>query len=74
MKKSYDELYELMEKLASNHHQMMYDKTVRKNVLGVMQMDAFNDLLAQMVALEQTDAKHGDQDLGLCLGSTTPFL
>lgn len=50
MKKTYHESYELMEKLASNHHQLMYDKTVRMNVLGVMQMDDFNDLSPQMVA------------------------
>lgn len=50
MTKSYDEAYEQMEKLASNYHWMMYDRIVRKNVLGVIQFDAFNALSAQIVA------------------------
>ena len=46
MTKTYDEAYELMEKLASNHHQMMYDRAARKNTPGVLQMDAYNALSA----------------------------
>ena len=44
MTKTYDEAYELIEKLASNHHQMMYDITARKNTPGVLQMDAYHML------------------------------
>lgn len=35
MTKIYNEIYEIMKKLVSNHYQMMYDKTTRKNVSGV---------------------------------------
>lgn len=42
-----------MEMLASNHHYMMYDRTTRKNVWGMIQMDAFNALSARMVALSK---------------------
>lgn len=43
---TYDKPYELMEKLASNHHQMMYDRITRSNVPEVIQIDAFNPLSA----------------------------
>lgn len=42
-----------MEKLASNQHKMMYYRTTRKNVLGVIQMDVLNALSALMVALSK---------------------
>lgn len=51
MIKTYNEAYELMQKLALNHHQMMYDKTTRKNVIGFIQTDVFNALSVQMAAL-----------------------
>lgn len=51
MTKTYDEAYKLIEKLASNHHQMIYDKTSRKNTLGLIQIDAFNALSSQMATL-----------------------
>lgn len=38
---------------ASNHNQMMYDRKSRKNVSRVIQMDAFNALLAWMAALSK---------------------
>ena len=53
MTKTYDEAYELMEKLASNHHQMMYDRAIRKNTHGVLQMDAYNALSAQLTAINK---------------------
>lgn len=49
MIKTYKEAYELMEKLASNHHQMVHDRTVRKYELGVLQMDALG-ILSSLIA------------------------
>lgn len=40
MTKTYKEAYDLMEMLASNHHQMVYDNTMRKSTIGVLQMNA----------------------------------
>ena len=51
MTKTYEEAYELMEKLASNHHQKVYDKTARKPTPEVLQMDVFTTLSAQLSAL-----------------------
>lgn len=53
MTKTYDEAYELMEKLLSSHHQMMYYKTVRKDVPGVLWMDAFNAICTQLPTLSK---------------------
>lgn len=53
MTKTYEETYELMQQLASNHHQMVYDRTVRKSTFGVLQMDAFNAISTQIVALSK---------------------
>lgn len=50
---TYDKPYELMEKLASNLHQMMYDRITRSNVPEVIQIDAFNPLSAQIAALSK---------------------
>lgn len=35
-----------MEELASNNNQMMHDRTVRKSIPEVLQMDAFNIISA----------------------------
>lgn len=51
MTKTYNEVYELIEKIDSNHHQMMYDWTIRKNEPGVIELYAFNAHSTQMVAL-----------------------
>ena len=51
MTKTYEETYELMEKLASNHHQNVYDRTARKPTHEVLQMDVFTTLSAQLSAL-----------------------
>ena len=51
MTKTYDEAYELMEKLASNHHQMMYDRAAKKNAPGMLKMDAYKALSTQLTAL-----------------------
>lgn len=42
-----------MEKLAFNNYQTMYDRTMRKNVPGVIQIDVFNALLVQLLALSK---------------------
>lgn len=44
---------ELVEKLASNHHQMAYDKTVRKSTPGVLQMDALSTLSTQISTMNK---------------------
>lgn len=62
MTKTYDEAYELMEKLALNHHQMMYDKTMRKVVLGIIQMDVYYAFIRTTLSTKQTNAKSGKQD------------
>lgn len=49
--KTYEEAYELMKKLASNHHQMVYDKMVRKSTTGILQMEALNTLSIQVSTL-----------------------
>lgn len=46
--KIYEEAYELMEKLPSNHHQMVYDKIVRNLTPETLQKDAFTILSAQL--------------------------
>lgn len=33
MTKTYEEVYKLMEKLDSNHYQMVYDRAVKKSTL-----------------------------------------
>lgn len=43
--------YELMEKLASNHHQMVYVKTLRKSTPDVLQMEALSTLSTHISAL-----------------------
>lgn len=45
MTRTYEGGYELMEKLASNHQQMIYERITRKLMPEVLQMDAFNALL-----------------------------
>lgn len=44
MTKTYEEAYELIEKLASNHRQMVYDRTVSKSAPRVLQMDVLSTL------------------------------
>lgn len=51
--KTYEEAYDLLEKLASNHHQMAYDRTVRKPMARILQIDAFNALSTQIVVLSK---------------------
>lgn len=51
MTNTHNHAYELMEKLASNHHQMMYGRTMKKWVPRVIQMYAFNTILAELSAL-----------------------
>lgn len=51
MTKTYEEEYELMEKLASNHHQMVFERTIRKPMSEVLQMDAFTTIFEQIVVL-----------------------
>lgn len=51
MTKTYEEEYELMEKLASNHHQMVFERTIRKPTFEVLQMDAFTTISEQIVVL-----------------------
>lgn len=53
MTKTYDEANELMVKSASNCQQVMYDRTMRKVVPGIIQMDAFNALSKQLLALSK---------------------
>lgn len=53
MTKTYDQAYELMEKLPSNHHQIAYKRTGRKPTLEIFQMDAFNFISAQLPALSK---------------------
>lgn len=53
MTKTYNKAYELTEKLASSHYQIIYDRTIRKNVLRVIQMNALNALSVQIVALSK---------------------
>lgn len=53
MTKIYEETYKLVEKLSYNHHQIAYDSTGRKPTLGVLQMDAFNLIFAQIVTLSK---------------------
>lgn len=53
MAKTYEETYELMQQLASNHYQTVYDKTVRKYTLGDLQMDAFNAISTKIATLSK---------------------
>lgn len=53
MTKAYEEVYELMEKLASNYHQMVYDRAVRKFTQVVLPMDALNTLFALVSTLNK---------------------
>lgn len=39
MTQTYDEAYEIIDKLTFNHHQIMYDTATRKNVTRNIQMD-----------------------------------
>lgn len=48
MTKIYEEAGELIEKLASNHHQMVYDKIVRKLTPKILRKDAFTTLSTQL--------------------------
>lgn len=50
---AYDETYEQMEKLASNHHQTRYDKIARKNVLGAIEMDICYALSEQIATISK---------------------
>lgn len=51
MIKTYEEAFEVMEKLASNHHQMVYDRVARKATLGVFLVDAYIALSAHIDVL-----------------------
>lgn len=42
-----------MEKLASNHHQMVYDRIARNPMLEALQIDVINVLYAQLLALSK---------------------
>lgn len=53
MIKTYKATYELMKKLASSHHQVVYDKTVKKPMHEVLQMDAFNVQYAPFAAMSK---------------------
>lgn len=53
MTKTYDEDYELMKKLFSNYHQMIYDRIVRKPTPRLVQIDAFDTIYTQILALSQ---------------------
>lgn len=53
MTKTYKEAYQLMEKLASNHHQMVYDRIARNPMLEALQIDVINVLYAQLLALSK---------------------
>lgn len=53
MTMTFKEAYELMEKLTSNLHQMMCERTSRKPTPKILQMDAFNTLSTQLLALNK---------------------
>lgn len=53
MIKKNEEAYELIEKLASNLHQMAYERIARKPMPEVLQMDAFTALSTQLAALSR---------------------
>lgn len=53
MKKTYDEVDELVENLASNHQQMMYDRAFRKSTPTVLQMDVVNTLSTHVSTLNK---------------------
>lgn len=53
MTKTYDEAYELMKKFCSQPSVNDVYRTLRKAMLGVIQMDAFNALLEQLSALSK---------------------
>lgn len=42
-----------MEKLVSNHHQIVYDRNARKPTPEILQMDAFTTLSSQLSALSK---------------------
>lgn len=42
-----------MERLSSNHYQMVYDRTSRALMPDVLQMDVFNALSAQLAAMSK---------------------
>lgn len=51
-----------MKKFASNHHQMVYDKLVRKSTPEILEMNALNTLSTQVI--EQKDVDAGSSDSG----------
>lgn len=53
MIKTYKEEYELMKKLASNHHQMVYERTLRKSTLRILQVNTLNAISAQISVLSK---------------------
>lgn len=53
MAKTCKEAYELMKKLTSNHHQIVYKRTVRKPRLENLQIDVFSALYAQISSLSE---------------------
>lgn len=53
MTKTYEGTYELMEKLAFNHHYIFYDKTTRKPTLDILQMDVINVISDQLAAVSK---------------------
>lgn len=42
-----------MEKLASNHHQIVYDKTIKKSTPEILHMNALSTIFAQILALRK---------------------
>lgn len=53
MTKTYEQAYELVQKLDSYHHQMVYEKTARKPTLDILQKVAINVTFAQIAILSK---------------------
>lgn len=45
MTKTYELAYELIKKLDSNYHQMVYDRIIRKFTPGILQSDALSAII-----------------------------
>ena len=60
MTKTYEEAYELMEKLSSNHYQMDNDRTSRRQG-GVLELDALTTLSTQVATLTKQVQNMGMQ-------------
>lgn len=63
-----------MEKLASNHHQIVFERTTMKPTFEVLQKDAFTTIICTDFNSGQAVAKFGKLVLGKCIDWTSHML